>query len=455
MRLMILLFVAVVLLPVQVGAATITVGPSDCSSSTVNSAITTAGNGDTVNLTCTGSATWSSTVTIPNTKGITLQVQGGTYTPPPGTWPLLITCATGANPCLQVNIANGRSVTRVTGFHFTDNFAPSNGAVFVQGQGLGPSGVGSFRVDNNFFDTFQVGDNADLQGTVTVWTANGSTNALTDVIDHNHFLDASYLDSYVIQINDQSEVGGSGIPYRGGRAWANALGWGTSDFIFIEDNLIEQQAHYARHLIAAIQGAKYVSRYNTFTSNIANSGVQAELNEAHGYCFCTNIGHGTRGGEIYQNTYGGTQAGIFMNLRGGTWAVHDNTFTSTPGGTYIFLREYRAGSSAMYNQCTATCPSDNTWFNGATDASHYPMHEQIGYNHLNQVEPSYFWNNLRSGVNQVPTVDSAGVQQQYIQVNRDYYTSEAPGYMPYTYPHPLTRITDNTPPSAPQNLRIQ
>jgi len=460
MRLRILLVIGFILLSTRGEAATITVGPSSCTASAVNSAIASATDGDTVELTCTGTVTWSTTVTIPNSKGITLKVRGGTYTPAPGTFPLLVTCASGADPCVKVNTTIGRQVSRVTGFRFTTSFAPRFGVVFVEGQGTGPTGTGTFRIDNNLFDTVQVSDNANLQGTVTIWTVNGASSVLTGLVDHNRFLDSSYTDSYVIQINDQSEFGGRGIPYRGGRAWSNPLGWGTSDFIFIEDNVIEQQGRYARHLIAAIQGAKYVARYNSFVSNVANSGVQAELTEAHGYCFCNSIGHGTRGGEIYGNTYSGSQVGYSVLLRGGTWLVYDNNFLNPPGnGADIFLREYRAGSSAMHNQCDASCPSDPTWFNGATDASHYPMHEQIGYNLAGQVEPSYFWNNIRSGVNRPPVVDSAGVQKLYIQENRDYYSSTSKpsvlsSYRAYSYPHPLAR-GDTTQPSAPANLRAE
>src|SRR5438128_1191751 len=63
--------------------AVVTVGPSDCSAAAVNAAISVSStlDGDTVQLTCTGSITWTSTVTIPSTKGITLQVKGATNTP--------------------------------------------------------------------------------------------------------------------------------------------------------------------------------------------------------------------------------------------------------------------------------------------------------------------------------------------------------------------------------------
>src|SRR2546427_7726281 len=81
MILRILLITIVLFLPVQAGATIITVGPSNCSAAAVNSAIASANDGDTVKLTCTGAITWTSTVTIPSTKGIALVVSGGTNTP--------------------------------------------------------------------------------------------------------------------------------------------------------------------------------------------------------------------------------------------------------------------------------------------------------------------------------------------------------------------------------------
>ena len=75
-------------------AATVSVGPSDCSAATVNAAIaaTSTHDGDVVQLTCAGSITWTATLTIPSTKGISLVVLGGTNTPKSGAnFPLIVT----------------------------------------------------------------------------------------------------------------------------------------------------------------------------------------------------------------------------------------------------------------------------------------------------------------------------------------------------------------------------
>lgn len=455
MRVLLLLLI-LLLLPIHTEAAVITVGPSDCSASAVNNAISSAADGDTIRLTCTGTVTWNTTVSLPNTKGLTLQVQGGTNTPKnSAAFPLTI--SSNADPIIRINCDNARALNRVTGFKFRNTIPSQNGAVFVQGRGIGTTGLGCFRVDNNYFDQIQM-PNADLEGTLTVWA---STGVLTGLIDNNTFQDCSWTDGYVIFIGERwrPSPNESSWAYAGMNAWTRPLGWGTKDFIFIEDNLVSNTSRYARHHIAAIQGGKYVARYNTFESSITNSGVQAELVEAHGYCFCQSIGHGTRGGEIYGNTFQGTQVNYSVLLRGGSWLVYDNTWKTQPGA-FMMLREYRAhsGGTRSCSQCDNSCPSDPSWANCVVDTNGYPMREQIGSNFQRTSEPSYFWNNLYLGVNRAPSVLSASVIPQYIQSNRDFFSSATKpatlSYSSYAYPHPLRNTNDTTAPPSPTNLRV-
>jgi hypothetical protein len=64
------------------------------------------------------------------------------------------------------------------------------------------------------------------------------------------------------------------------------------------------------------------------------------------------------------------------------------------------------------------------------------------------LEPCYSWNNLCNGAQ----VDmQGGIGPPTIQANRDYFNrTRMPGYVPYTYPHPLVSGS----PSSPTNLRI-
>jgi hypothetical protein len=416
--------------------STLTVGPTDCSAAAVNSAIARAADGDTVLLTCTGTQSWTSTVFIPSTKGITLRVQGGTNTPKSSAvFPLTITSS--ADPIISVTCENHRSPVRISGFRFQNTIASTAGAILVGGRGRGPTGHGAFRIDNNLFDDIRL-PHADLEGTITMGTRS-ATGILTGLADNNTFRNASWTDGYSIAVNEGWRAGESSFAHAGGDAWRRPLGWGTSDFMFIEDNLFENPSRYTRHYVAGHMGAKYVARYNVFRTDTAGIGNTDQL-DAHGYCLCRSLGHGSRGGEIYGNTFTGTRVGREMILRGGAWLVYDNTFTRSPA---ITLFEYRAGNSSMCNQCSPACASASPgWATCVATDAHYPMSEQIGADYDRHSSPSYFWNNLFHGTNQSPVVDGRGLQPTYIRIGRDYFVTmgkpaSLSSYTPFAYPHPL------------------
>jgi hypothetical protein len=58
-------------------------------------------------------------------------------------------------------------------------------------------------------------------------------------------------------------------------------------------------------------------------------------------------------------------------------------------------------------------------------------------------EPLYFWNNTLN-YNYIPTsVGALGYSASPdIAPGRDYFNSPMPGYKPFTYPHPLTQMTN-------------
>jgi hypothetical protein len=307
----------------------------------------------------------------------------------------------------------------------------------VGGRGKGLGGDGAFRIDNNLFDNIRL-PHADLEGTITMGTRS-TTGVLTGLADNNTFRNTSWADGYGIAVNEGWRGGGPSFAYSGSNAWRRPLGWGTSDFMFIEDNLFENPGRYTRHYIAGSMGAKYVARYNVFHTDTPVIGNTDQV-DAHGYCLCHSPGHGTRGGEIYGNTFAGTHVGREMIIRGGAWLVYDNTFTRPPAVT---LFEYRAGSASMCNQCSRVCASAPPgWATCVGTGAQYPMSEQIGADYDGRSSPSYFWNNLFNKVNQHPIVDSRGVQSTYIKINRDYFVAPTQPavlsfYRPFTYPHPL------------------
>jgi len=458
-----IVLISLILVSPAAHAAIITIGPSNCSAATINSAISSANNGDTVLLTCTGSITWTATVRIPSTKGITLQVQGGTNTPKTSAnFPLIV--LSEQSPAIQASIGTGNAPTRITGFKFSPNTGTASPFIQVDGMGNG-SGIGGFRIDNNYFDTISGEFN------VAVWACRSSCptsgGEVYGLIDNNTFhniwrrSDPAY-GPYNIQIWNYWHPAGSNYCF-GCDGWtANDFAYGSEKSVFIEDNLFEQTASasgHMRHYISEELGARYVSRHNTFSNNYPDT--NADLHDAHGLCLVASNGAGSRGGEIYANTIQGTGYDRALIMRGGSWLIYDNVITAG-GGNAIELNEYRASSSS--SQCSSTnglAPimppwpvptgaawgANDPWIPAVTDGSHYPLPQQI-FN-------TYAWNNTAPGgslINPVVPVDV--VQTTYIQNNRDYFASATKpsalsSYTPYTYPHPLQ---GGGPPASPTGL---
>jgi len=467
-----------------VHAATVTVGPSDCSAATVNAAISasTTHDGDTVVLTCSGTINWASTgttswsssagyaVSIPATKGITLMVQGASNsnksTP---TFPLTVNVASNVSAIIA-NIGASNSPTRISGFKFT-NSGTADGFITLVGAGTGKDGTGGFRVDDNYFNGVSA-----YNGVISIWSGRNGTNGnLFGLIDNNTLFniynagDTSY-GPYVIQIWNFWHPGS------GNQCWG-CDGWSNNDFVygsvnqnFIEDNLFDQEASasgHIRHYISSELGARYVSRHNTFVNNYSDA--NADLHDAHGLCAVDSNGVGSRGGEIYANTITGTGYDRATQLRGGSWLVYDNVITSGAGNS-IELNEYRAQASSA-SQCNTTSalvlmppwpvPASASW--GAND----PWRSDVSNDTSNpgqyhplpqQIFNSYMWNNKTpAGAAINPVVPADGALTHYVIANSDYFASSSKpsalsAYTPYTYPHPL-RATAGTAPKPPTGVK--
>jgi hypothetical protein len=131
--------------------------------------------------------------------------------------------------------------------------------------------------------------------------------------------------------------------------------------------------------------------------------------DAHGACEVK--GRGSATWEIYDNTFKLIPwIDQVINLRGGQGVVFNNTFTGvyTPRHP-IAVTDY----AVCVGNCTQSCTV-------------YPCPDMINH--------AYFWNNKirTSSVN--PVNNCSG----FIKLNRDYFIGTMPGYVPYTFPHPLT-----------------
>jgi len=424
-----ILFVPVLaLVSAAAHGVTRTVGPSDCSAPTVNAAINASADGDTVSLTCSGSVTWSSTVTIPNTKGIKL-IGPGTNTPKgSASFPLIVVST--ANPAISINSENGRIFSRVSGFKFQrSTLGPF---ITIRGRGLGIDGLGAYRIDNNYFDHTN-GDQMILH--------DGSNGELTGLIDNNTFLDTGVNQGvYVIMVRETFK--GTSSTCYGWDAWQRTFAYGSNHFLFVEDNLFSRPTTEGRHDVSSDgSGGKYVVRYNVFNRSFTSS-YQLDYIDAHGDG-TPGLGTGARGGEFYSNTFQGSTGAVGRNfsIRGGQFLIYDNTFTA---GTPIAFTEYRASindctqmqSPSICNVGVPQCATSSNF------ASWHPLPGQI--------RQTYLWNNKLSGTAVSPVVASESYVPTYVQNNRDYFDSPSKpaalsSYIPYTYPHPLR--------STPLNMR--
>lgn len=150
-------------------------------------------------------------------------------------------------------------------------------------------------------------------------------NDCVGVIDHNEFLYTDGIAIYAFHKNWNNQGGASA------GSWYAASGFGSSQFLFIENNTFT-----ASNSMAALDcygGARIVFRYNTCT--------KAHI-EVHG----TDSGGIFRGGrafEVYNNTFTGATIGNYViNGRSGVFVVHGNVISSNPGAKFQLVY-YRAG----------------------------------------------------------------------------------------------------------------
>jgi len=282
-----------------------TVYHSNGSAASVQALHNAALNGDTITLPA-GAFTWSTAVTI--SKAITLKGQGI------GTTVIRDTVQSG--PLMTWNLVANQA-SRMTGIEFRNGGRTQTFSGIIRINGIAYDSR-TMRIDHCKFDH--------LNGTLLV------ARDVIGVIDHNVFLEAG---KEAIQVHNEHWGGGM---YANG-SWMDTNHFGTSQFIFIEDNTFIYNSAYGA--IDAYAGARYVARYNTFMN-------------------CHHGGHGTEGQrnrgmraiESYNNTFtGGDTPGVLINIRGGVALVHDNIANDRPGVAKRFaLNSYRIfqGSDAYW-----------------------------------------------------------------------------------------------------------
>lgn len=218
--------------------------------------------------------------------------------------------------------------------------------------------------------------------------------------------------------------------------WVSSPAFGTSNFIFIEDNYFE----WHRHAIAADGGALYVARYNTILNNLISHAI-----DMHGI---DDLSISTRATEIYNNTI------IARFLR----YDHETPLVGTVAEINIpdLAIGIRGGESLVYNNTATGYNHFAVLMMEQTDTDTYPEYTQIGYASGTTYGSShtgtstaygngdcFFWNNTWTNPNSgngyadIYYESDGNHPTNMIVENRDWHRVAKPGYTAYTYPHPL------------------
>lgn len=427
-------------------AATITA--ANCSQSAVQSAVTSAASGDFVSIP-SGSCVWATGVTI--NKGIS--VMGSSQSS---------TIITSNAPALFYINGNGSGSYRVSNMTFRGN---SSGGADVTINGAWTS----MRIDHITWET---------------------------TTSHSIYLGRQILNDIVIRgINRPHEkvlidhitsnFSGSGshtflrIDGRGYKAWLEDTGFGTDNFVFVEDSIFNYTNSSANQpTVDSEGGGRYVFRHNT-----VNNGYVAQHDPN------TAMYRGTRAVEIYNNVFTKTVKGsgpAIDSTRGGTGVIWGNTIRGY-GGLYTWPMVYRAyypspgagsycGTSRIKKVCEdwighcsiskrpcystsdcgaagGTCPTIDVrpedlscstnadcldkngnqlacmqvdgLGRGGSEVAGWPCRDQTGRGKENPTtgqqasEPIYWWDNTVDGT-QNKTMSVGGQYADYIQEGRDY-----------------------------------
>ena len=387
---------------------------ADCSEGEVSACINAASSGDTVTIPagdCLGTP-WTTGVTIPSGKNITIQGAGYNNT------------IIGHGNITVFNL-NGTS-TRITGLQFKRMPADEGKTLgAVRARGIG------WRIDHNWFnnnDSTVDYPNSDHEYIAIEADNPMSTTFISGLIDNNIIFGRIDLNGSTFGVASTE--------------WNAASRLGTANAVYIEDNIFKRTDLEHANVVDAARGVSYVARYNTIGG--ATLGGHAQF-MTHG--LIADGMRGTKNFEIYgNNLYADDYYWMPpVTLRGGTGVVLVN----------ISNDKYADGNDApnigiqMYDQRAANSCSGTCTYVGfcdgtgglidvdGTEANGHRCRDQIGTGSDVSVwatytstpddpptsAPAYYL------LNRIGTVliDTKWVYQvrsgstDHIQANRDYY----------------------------------
>jgi hypothetical protein len=370
-----------------------TLKAASCSSGDVQTAISLAKEGDIIAVPA-GQCTWSTGVNIFR-KGITVAGAGIDQT--------IITDNTRSDYLMEPFFISGErgKPFRITGFTFKGmkRRSTTEPAILMAGDCM------NWRIDNCKFDA-------------TGTEGRGVITAGYGVIDHCIF---------------KNTYQGVAVEGDGDAAWDRPLTLGTENAVYIEDCTFDYNDPYDG-AVDAYNGARYVFRYNSVTNTlIGHHGLDSGGTRS------------THSWEIYNNTFAVNKAIYTLGgSRGGTGVVHGNVATG-PYDRFFLLINYRSccninNNCSNWGRCDGANPID-----GNEDPTGYPCMDQNGRTTNQILSPIYEWNNTLNGSDgDIELFDpwecTNPSMSDHIKEGRDFYNdTKKPGYISYTYPHPLVR----------------
>jgi hypothetical protein len=221
--------------------------------------------------------------------------------------------------------------------------------------------------------------------------------------------------------------------YGNDASWVTGPGFGTDNFIFIEDNSFD----YHFQAINTNNSGLAVVRHNT----ISNNWIDAAVNVHESYGTPTYPG---RAIEVYNNIINATK---FAN---GASAGTDIVAGHAASELFVVAISPKGGDALVFdNQISGYQYAIHaTAFPDAFDDVAYPVHYGLGY--LSGVQygeadrsidhnngDGFFWNNImQTYLGYTPSLFTNWSPTWFVE-SRDYHFTAKPGYTPYTYPHPL------------------
>lgn len=391
-------------------AATFTVNCSGTITSALQSAVNSAANGDTVNISagnCSGG-----TVSWQN-KNIRVMGQGMGSTTVTGL-NFNVRTTTAANFRISgMNVGCPGTPWKVDGYNRT-------------------TGIKGWRIDNISFNCGGCTQNIAINVLGITW-------GLIDHIAASGMGNAIFMQSWAEATNEVNPWPPNADPGMGGYAWMLPYNLGSDEAVYIEDSSFSMPNGCYFGIGDMYYGARMVFRHN----KVNNAYWQNHAARSH-----------ERGGnakaEIYNNDFNATDTAWYraIHMRSGSGVIFNNTIR----GPFTTIQVDNQRSNGQNSSTPfASCNGSRSWDgnDGAANAPGWPCLDQIGTipgaKFPNQLrDPVYVWNNgsaLGCSTGGSCTVNRTliGDGDPYVVSGRDFINSSTPkpGYTPFTYPHPL------------------